>query len=107
MLADVVPSGSVLAIRDGSTVAAGAWAFREPYGTVTLVADTTGPDEPGGSAVVAATLAASLNSLADARVTATLLDGHDTDPFLGPVVRTLPPMRADPALLVEIPPIIG
>lgn len=55
----------------------------------------TGPDEPAGTAVVAATLAMCLHTLADAGVTATQLDGHDTDVYLAPVTRTLPPGHTD------------
>jgi hypothetical protein len=47
-----------------------------------------------------------LHTPADARVTATLLDGHDAHVYLAPVARTLPPGHTNRLHLAEIPLIV-
>lgn len=85
-------------------VAALAWAVQEPAGEVTVVAETTGCGELQGQALVAAVLADCLRRLAARNVRAVEIDGHDSDPHLAPVVRSLPMgTPADPLLLVEVP----
>jgi hypothetical protein len=93
---------SVYATRDREPCAT-AWAYPEPTGTVTVVAETTHRDEPDAVGVLAATLAACVRNLAAAGITDVLVDGHDTDPHLVPVVATMPPCPRTPLLLVEVP----
>jgi hypothetical protein len=97
---------SVYAARDRQPCAT-AWAFPEPTGTVIVGAETTHRDEPEAVGVLAATLAACLRNLAAAGITDVLIDGHDSDPHLVPVIATMPPCPRTPLLLVEVPATTG
>jgi GNAT superfamily N-acetyltransferase len=94
---------SVVASRAGR-VSAIVWAFPEPT-TIGLGTETIDPDEPDGAAILAAALARSLRTLADSDLDLAdpvVLDGHDSDPHLAPVVATLPGGPWRPLWLVEL-----
>jgi hypothetical protein len=91
-----------LATRDGRPCAA-AWVLPATAGRATVAfAETIRPDEPDGAAIVAAVLAGCLRDLAAVGVDKVLIDGHDSDPHLAPVVATLPAAASEPLLLVEL-----
>ena len=83
-------------------VAAAVFAFVEPDGSVTLVAETQRRMMDGGTTVWAAALARSLLALTDRGYRTVELDGHDDDPHLAPIVADLPVATVDPLLLVEL-----
>lgn len=89
----------------GERLAAVAFAMPGAGGRVDLCAETLRPDEPAGTALVVVALAGCLRRLAAAgpRVAAEAhLDGHVTDPHLGPLVGGLPARSARELLLVEL-----
>jgi GNAT superfamily N-acetyltransferase len=106
VVAGTDPALSVYATRDGEPCAT-AWAIPEPDGTVIVATETTHRDEPDAVSVLAATLAACLRNLAAAGITDVLIDGHDSDPHLVPVIATMPPCPRTPLLLVEVPATTG
>lgn len=93
---------SVAALRDRSILAT-SWAYEAEEGEYEVVCETTQVDEPDGSRLVAAVLAATVLRAAAGGGRAIELDGHDGDPHLAPVVAGLPISRSDPLLLAEIP----
>lgn len=101
-LADLDPATSTGAWIGDELVATNL-VLREPDGAVTLVAETIRRDQPDGVRLVAAALARCMTLLGDAAVTNVLIDGHESDLHLAPVLATLPPTPAEPLLLVEIP----
>jgi len=84
-------------------VAASVFAFREPDGSASLVAETQRRAEPGGIELLGAALARSLTALVELGFADVELDGHDDDPHLAPLLAGLPIASTSPLLLVELP----
>jgi GNAT superfamily N-acetyltransferase len=91
---------SSCAWRDGRVVAA-VFAFAEPDGSVSLVAETQRRTEAGGG-LLSAALARSLTALTERGFRIVEFDGHDDDPHLAPLVARLPVASTSPLLLVEL-----
>ncbi|MEO8889856.1 MAG: GNAT family N-acetyltransferase [Jatrophihabitantaceae bacterium] len=70
--------------------------------SIQLVAETLRRDTPDGIALLAATVAATLDRARSRSIGAVSFDGHDDDPHLAPVLASLPIVSADPLLLLEI-----
>lgn len=85
----------------GSRLAAAAFAFRNGN-NVECVAETVRRAEPDGITLLATAIAAVLSAAAASGIESVEFDGHDDDPHLAPLVRTLPVATADPLLLVEV-----
>ncbi|HST47134.1 GNAT family N-acetyltransferase [Jatrophihabitans sp.] len=100
-VADADLAASSCGWRNGR-VAAAVFAFPEPDGSVSLVAETQRRDESGGAVLLSAALARSLTVLADRGYRTVELDGHVDDPHLAPVVAGLPVATTDELLLVEV-----
>lgn len=83
-------------------VAAAVFAFAEPDGSVSLVAETQRRDEADGTGLLGAALARSLTALAERGLRCVELDGHDDDPHLAPLLAGLPVATTSPLLLVEL-----
>lgn len=101
-VAEAQLEASSCAWRHGRVVVA-VFAFEEPDGSVSLVAETQRRAEPDGIALLGAALARSLTVLAGLGYRAVELDGHDDDPHLAPVLAGLPIAATNPLLLVEVP----
>jgi len=92
---------SVVACRGGQRVAV-TWALREPNDSIVIVAETIERDLSDGQAIVAAALARCLQHLAVSALGDVVIDGHSTDPHLGPILAALPrAIPRDPIFLVE------
>jgi acetyltransferase (GNAT) family protein len=103
LVAEADPELSTITVR-GARVDAVSWVFDAHDGTVEIVAETTERDTGSGVPDVAAGLARSLSLLAERGVRKAAIDGHLTDPHLGPVLGTFPPVPREPLDLVEIDP---
>lgn len=93
---------SRVAMRDGRIVALSLLFEAAPDGLQRVIVETTRPDEPDGTALVAATLAATLDACA-ARGNATVeLEGRTIDPHLPVVIATFPPHDSAPMSVVRL-----
>jgi GNAT superfamily N-acetyltransferase len=85
---------------DGVTAA--VFAFIEPDGSASLVAETQHREEVAGTALLSAAVARSLTVLAEQGCRTVEFDGHDDDPHLAPIVAQLPVTTTNPLLLVRL-----
>jgi hypothetical protein len=73
-------------------------------GNADVVAETVARQAPSAVASVAAGLARSLSELSEGGVHKANIDGHVSDPHLGPVLDTFPAVPREPLYLVEVDP---
>jgi hypothetical protein len=103
LVAGADPELSTIIVR-GEHVDAVTWVFDAHDGTAEVVAETTQPQAPAGVSDVAAGLARTMLALGDRAVRKAEIDGHVSDPHLGPVLEGFPAGLREPLYLVEIPP---
>jgi hypothetical protein len=69
-----------------------------------IVSETVQEDQPDGSQLLGATVAASLSKLADRGVSRVELEGHSTDAPSPQLVRSLPSAGGDPMDILKLAP---
>jgi hypothetical protein len=102
MVADADPGLNVVKVDLGGAVTSATWAFPEDDRSVSIVAEAVRPAVPRGVEHVAAGLATCFERLRARQVSRAELDGHVSDPHLGPVAASLPAVHAEPVVLVEV-----
>lgn len=91
MLAGAVDGDLSVAAWRGDQVVAAAFAMPDGEGGAEVGVETMERDTPAGEAIVAAALAGCLRACGAAGMTEVMVDGHLSDPHLGPVLATFPP----------------
>lgn len=99
------PAASMITLDQAGTIVAFSLVSPDAWdGRTMIVSETVEPDQPGGTDLLKATVAASLAVLARRNVHRVELEGHTTDPHSPALVASLPPGDSDPMDILELRP---
>lgn len=99
------PTVSTVTLDRGDTIVAFSLVSPDAWdGRTFVVAETVRRDQPDGSRLLGATVAASISALAERGTRRVQLEGHSTDPHIPDVMRSLPPAGSDPMDILRLDP---